>query len=157
MNGRLPYQLLISLCLEQPEEPQENSIHARHAEGMSLRPHTNFLDTSSSEWRHYFRCAFIYAARIQAATPVLGDADGDGHLDVVLAIQHAAIPVRIPAISYFFIDNYEAQTTITMDSLESLVVETYGEGTIDFSQFLHPNQQPWTQYMGRNGDGVYQS
>ena len=94
---------------------------------------------------------------MQATTPVLGDVDGDGRLDVVLAVQHAAVHVRIPAISYFFIDNYDSQVTVTMDTLEDLVIETYGEGAVDFSLFLPPDQQPWTQYMGQNGDGVYSS
>ena len=92
---------------------------------------------------------------MQAATPVLGDVNGDGHLDVALAVQHSAVHVRIPAISYFFINYYESQMTVTMDTLEDLVVETYGEGAVDFSQFLPADQQPWTRYMGRNGDGVY--
>ena len=150
-----PFINSCSLCLE-PEEPQEDTIHTRHAEGMPLDAH-NFQNTNSLEWRRLFRCGFVYAARMQAATPVLADVDGDGHLDMALAVQHAAVHVRNPAISYFFIDNYETQVTVTMDSLEDLVIETYGKGAVDFSQFLPPDQQPWTQYMGRNGDGVYSS
>lgn len=148
------FHQFFSLSLES-EELQEDLPHARHAEGTSSHAHSNQLPVDSPEWRRKFRCGFVYAAQMQAATPVLRDVDGDGRLDVALVIQHAAIHVDIPAITMYFINTYQPRLTITMDTLEDLVIETYGKGAINFSQFLPPDQQPWTQYMGQHEDGVY--
>ena len=40
-------------------------------------------------------------------------------------------------------------------TLEDRFMEVYGDGVLEFSQFLPANQQPWTRYMGAQGDNVF--
>lgn len=42
-------------------------------------------------------------------------------------------------------------------TLEARVGEVYGEGVVDFLQFLPMEQQPWTHYMGAQGDNVFRA
>ncbi len=89
------------------------------------------------------RCSHVSAPTVLFTTPLLGDFDLDGQLDIVYIVAWSS--------AYF----QAYKTLVVASNLERLFVRAYGKGILDFDTFLPFSQQPWTQYMGRHGDNIF--
>lgn len=89
------------------------------------------------------RCQHFSSPTALFTTPLLGDFDANGRLDV------SYIVVWESAYDAAF------KTLLIASDLESLFTETYGKEVLDFETFFPLNKQPWTQYMGQKGDSVF--
>ena len=77
----------------------------------------------------------------------IGDLDGDGRLEVAYVINWGSLEEGKPIVPPKFL--------VKVFTLETKVREMYGEGVVDFSQFLPIEQQLWTRYMGARGDNIF--
>ena len=89
------------------------------------------------------RCSHVSSPTSIYTTPLLGDFNNDGRLDVNYVIVWGS--------------GYEGafKTLLVTSDLERLFVGAYGKEILDFERFLSPAEQPWTQYMGQKGDNVF--
>ena len=90
------------------------------------------------------RCGHVTTPTEIYTTPLLGDFDHDGQLDVVYVIVWSA---------GYNMDSFKTQ--VVGAPWEKLFVGGYGTEILDFDTFLPPSEQPWTQYMGHKGDSVF--
>ena len=96
-----------------------------------------------------FRCSHIMAPIMIVTTPTIGDVDGDGKLEVSYTVVWSS-----PGDS---MDGRQVppKMKVSTFTMEDKFNEVYGEGVIDFRQFLPPEKQPWPRYMGATADCVY--
>ena len=89
------------------------------------------------------RCSHVSSPTSIYTTPLLGDFNNDGRLDVNYVIVWGS--------------GYEGafKTLLVTSDLERLFVGAYGKEILNFERFLAPTEQPWTQYMGQKGDNVF--
>ena len=89
------------------------------------------------------RCSHISSPTAIYTTPLLGDFNSDGRLDIAyLVVWTMTISVAPRMI-------------IVASDLEEMFVKVYGTEILDFGTFLPPEEQPWTQYMGRTGNNIF--
>lgn len=91
------------------------------------------------------RCSHITKPTAMYTTPLLADLDRDSRLDVVYLVVWT---------SGYDIQSFK--TLVVTSDLEKLFVQGYGKEILDFDIFLPPPEQPWTRYMGRNGNSAFE-
>ena len=91
------------------------------------------------------RCSHITKPTAIYTTPLLADFDHDGRLDIVYLIVWT---------SGYDIQSFK--TLVVTSDLEKLFVHGYGTEILDFDIFLPSPKQPWTRYMGRKGNSVFE-
>lgn len=91
------------------------------------------------------RCSHISSPNSIFTTPLIGDFNTDGRLDVCYTIAWGGLT------------GDAFKVLLVTSDLERLFVGAYGKEILDFETFLPPKRQPWTQYMGVRGDGVFGS
>ena len=84
------------------------------------------------------------------ATPAVGDFDGDGRLDVAYSIVWSPLVVEV------YVPEFKVFAFTLEERYREIMGEDEQEFVVDFKSFLPANQQPWSRYMGRYGNGVYQ-
>ena len=89
------------------------------------------------------RCGHITSPTNLFTTPLMGDFDHDGQLDLTYIVTWSSAYLQA------------FKTLVVASNLEELFVGAYGKEILDFDSFLPISQQPWTQYMGKNGDSVF--
>lgn len=93
--------------------------------------------------RRDLRCDHISNPTQIFTTPLLGDFDQDGRLDITYNIVWSASEYTPP------------RYLLAASDLESLFEEAYGTEILDFDNFLPLEDQPWTEYMGAEGNNVF--
>ena len=101
--------------------------------------------------RKALRCSQILAPYMISATPVIGDFNRDGKLDGGVSIM------------YYTQDNsmnifHSQKVNFRAFTIQDRLVEVYGPeilDAVDFTSYYPVEEQPWTQYMGSRGDGVF--
>ena len=97
------------------------------------------------------RCDHIMAADMVPSTPVIGDLNGDGRLEVAYVMIWGGADSNRG-------DNLPPRVRVYVFTLEERVREVYGEAAAEWvSRLLPPETQPWTRYMGATGDNVFHS
>ncbi len=121
---------------------QVHSINKRH--GNPNQPHPPDDEEEGEDVdREEMRCQHVATPVDSSTTPLLGDFDHDGQLDIVYIVAWSSLYTQ------------SMKTLVVASNLERLFVGAYGKGILDFDTFLPFSQQPWTQYMGRHGDSVF--
>ena len=94
---------------------------------------------------------------------VIGDVDGDGELDQVAIVgsegdvyDQTVFHVRIFKINMFDAIKTRGRYRSRLDMYISEEMRNVrGIKPLEQMQFLPMTEQPWTQYMGKSGDGIY--
>ena len=128
------------------EPPSDNLTHMKRHGSMSV-DHNLEIHLHN---RKMVRCAHILAPYMLPATPAVGDFNQDGKLDGVVSIMYFTVSNEL---NIFHSEN----VIVKAFTLEDRLKEVYGTDAniVDFSTYYTPQQQPWTQYMGSQGNGVY--
>ena len=90
-----------------------------------------------------------------AATPTVGDFNEDGKLDATLSITYDGFPGELSMLFPL----HPPTVSVTTFTIEDKLKEIYGpeiNDIVDFSSYYPADKQPWGQYMGAKGDGVYE-
>ena len=108
---------------------------------------------STLQDRKKVRCAHILVPLLLAASPAVGDFNQDGKLDGVVSIMYYGLLNDLVQLTIF----HPPKVMVRAFTLEDRLKEVYGTDAniVDFSTYYPPQQQPWTQYMGSQGNGVY--
>lgn len=130
--------------------PSTHITSKRHQTANKPHPHddTN-IDQEEEDHTHDsiskvgIRCGHVSTPTAIVSTPLLGDFDADEHLDLSYIVVWSS--TYIPSL----------KTLVVASDLEEFFAGTYGKGILDFSVFLPPKEQPWSQYMGSRGDNVF--
>ena len=103
----------------------------------------------SPETARSMRCSHITGADMIASSPVIGDFNSDGRLEVAYVIVWGGVDSNMGT-------NMPARFKVYVATLEDSVSEVFGEEGVQWARkFLPGGQQPWTRYMGTGGDNVY--
>lgn len=101
------------------------------------------------------RCAHVMVPMMQETSPTLGDFDKDGNLEVAASLVMDGFPgAEYYALSIF----HPAKVVMDVFTIKDKVVSSYGveiRDIVDFSAYYSMEEQPWGQYMGSKGNGVY--
>ena len=105
--------------------------------------------------RKALRCAHILAPVQSASTPAITDVNGDGKLDAIVSIAYSEASGKygMPELSFLHIPKVVVQTFTLEDMLKAIYRDLVAN--VDFSSYYSMDEQPWTEYMGRNGDGIF--
>lgn len=87
-----------------------------------------------------------------AGTPAITDLNGDGKYEIVTTVVYSPIPSDYtrPVLNFIHMPKIIVQT-FTIDTR----LKEIGVTNVDSSSYYPLNEQPWTQYMGREGNGIY--
>ena len=131
------------------EPPSDNLTHMKRHGSMSV-DHNLEIHLHN---RKMVRCAHILAPYMLPATPAVGDFNQDGKLDGVVSIMYYGLLNDLVQLTIF----HPPKVMVRAFTLEDRLKEVYGTDAniVDFSTCYPPQQQPWTQYMGSQGNGVY--
>lgn len=123
--------------------PSNHSIHQQHV--LEKRHGGTHSDDglSSKEARKLARCGHLSSPIHTVGTPLLTDLNSDGRLDIVYDV------IWSPAMAV------PPQMLVVATDLEVLFKSAYGSQILDFESFLPPEEQPWTKYMGKEGDCLF--
>ncbi|KAI0211987.1 hypothetical protein LSAT2_003139 [Lamellibrachia satsuma] len=99
----------------------------------------------------------------ERTTGVIGDVDGDGELDQVAIVgsegdvyDQTVLHVRIVKINMFDAIKTRGRYRSRLDMYISEEMRNVrGIKPLEQMEFLPLIEQPWTQYMGKSGDGIY--
>uniref|UniRef100_A0A1X7TB25 Uncharacterized protein n=1 Tax=Amphimedon queenslandica TaxID=400682 RepID=A0A1X7TB25_AMPQE len=99
-------------------------------------------------------CAHVMAPVLLAGTPVITDCDGDGKVEAIVSLTYTAVPspysVKVPGFIH------PPQLIVQSLIIENKLKAIYGTQVQGVSSDYWPmDKQPWTEYMGSNGNGVY--
>ena len=94
------------------------------------------------------QCSHVTVPDMIVSTPVIGDVDGDGRLEMAYVVawegstHESHVPLRF---------------TVYVETLDKMLEEAWGEGEGGrwVQGALPEGQQPWTRYMGAHGDNIY--
>lgn len=123
-----------------PHVGPAHSVDKRHGSAPN-QPHGDDIEEDAEEAG--IRCAHVTTPTNIFTTPLLGDFDLDGQLDIAYIVTWSSAYMQ------------SFKTLVVASNLERLFEGAYGKGILDFDSFLPFSQQPWTQYMGRHGDSVF--
>ena len=87
-------------------------------------------------------CDRISSPSEMLGTPLVGDLNSDGRLDIMYNVVWST-------------KDTPTRTLVVATDLETMFEKTYGKGILDFDSFQPSGEQPWTQFMGRDGDCVF--
>ena len=106
--------------------------------------------------RKALRCAHILAPVQSASTPAITDVNGDGKLDAVISITYSEASGKygMPELNFLHPPKVVVQT-FTLEDMLKATNKNLAANNIDFLSYYSMDEQPWTEYMGRNGDGVF--
>ncbi len=90
------------------------------------------------------RCGHVSYPNSVVGTPLIADLNGDGHQDITYDIVWSSGNMAAPPL----------MMAVGAD-LEEMFESAYGKGILDFSTFVLPEKQPWSQYMGKNADNNF--
>ena len=128
----------------------------RHSSQSSY--HLGFLKTYLRKNRKAVRCAHILTPWYSPSTPAIADLNGDGKFEIIVSMgfsQAFTKPLIPPELS----DIIHPQKVVTHAfTIQDKIEEVYGStvvNKIDFSSYYPIDKQPWTQYMGTQGNGIY--
>ena len=119
-----------------------------------MKRHSNgndYDDIDEFDYRKKLRCTHVMGPSMLTATPVVEDFNKDGELDAAFIIPYYSMSHSI---------TQPPKITVHAFTIKDKLKEIYGPDildTVDFSSFYPSNKQPWTQYMGTNGNAVYTS
>lgn len=141
-------------------EPKHHSLSKRH--GAMLHnpsaPHndpnntpvqvglTNFPKQLTQEMQRTLRrsrCGHVTYPNSVVGTPLITDLNSDGRQDIVYDVVWSPATASPPLMMAVAAD------------LERMFEGAYGKGILDFSTFVPPKDQPWTQYMGKHADCTF--
>lgn len=87
-------------------------------------------------------------------TPIIGDFNNDGRLDVAATVGYDGMPDE----SYRFSILHPSNMSVQVFNIEDRLTETFGpdiKNIVDFDSYLPVSKQPWKKYMGSAGNGIY--
>ena len=88
------------------------------------------------------------------STPSFVDVNGDGHLEVVYLEYMSG--TSTPAFGTVPNKLSTAKVYLKVVTLKKAFNQKLGDkAAVNFNAFLPFDKQPWTKYMGSNGDNVY--
>ena len=105
--------------------------------------------------RKKVRCAHIITPLMLVGTPTVGDFNKDGKLDAAVSINYDGLPNEL----YLATPLHPNKVSVTTFTIEDKLNEVYGpeiNDIVDFSSYYPADKQPWGQYMGTKGDGIYE-
>ncbi len=91
-----------------------------------------------------------------STTPTIGDFNNDGKLDVVISTTYNGYPNRWYSILFL----HPPKVSVDAFTIEDKLREVFGSDIsqiVDFTSYYPANRQPWGQYMGSRGNGVYET
>ncbi len=106
--------------------------------------------------RRSIRCAHILLPLMIVTTPRIGDFNVDGKLDAALSITFDSFPNELYNLKIF----HPSEVLIDVFTFEDKLKEIFGPDIgedVDFASYYPANKQPWGQYMGSRGNGVYET
>ena len=107
------------------------------------------LNEMTPEVKRQLRCGHVLAPGMLISSPVIGDLNSDGKLEVVYVMMWKAADKDAPHTP-------PPSFTVHVAPLEERVGEVFGQEGVEWvHSFLPGDQQPWTRYMGSGGDNVY--
>ncbi len=115
-----------------------------------FQPPSDYIDYDPSDKRKV-RCAHILLPITDVATPTIGDVNADGKLELSYVVGWEGIP----GSEDYFGGKTPRKIRLRTFTIEDRFVRVFGKGKLDFSNFLSPDKQPWTKYMGQTGDNVF--
>ena len=114
---------------------------------------TNISTTTDcpSDRRKAIRCSQILSPTLSVSTPIISDFNQDNRLDAIITVTHDSQSNELNVFNSQKV-NYKAF------DLEERLVQVYGADistVVDFTLYNSAYEQPWTEYMGSQGDGTY--
>ena len=88
-------------------------------------------------------------------TPVIGDFNNDGKLDAAMSVTYDSLLGQLDMVTNF----HRPRAFVATFTIEDKLNEIYGpeiNDIVDFSSYYPADKQPWGQYMGAKGDGIYE-
>ena len=149
---------------------EPSSVRERHDSTPSESDNTNHEENGGEEflmklkklikYRKGLRCAHILAPIQSESTPAITDLDGDGKPEAVVPIVYSKIPGKYSSDPFLHPPKVVVQTFTIEDQFKLAYHgnnddESTNEELIDFSSYYSIAEQPWTEYMGTNGDGIF--
>ena len=109
------------------------------------------------ENRKNVRCAHIISPLLSPATPAISDLNGDGKLEGIFNILYTQAPsdFSIPPLDdILHPPKFYVQAFTIQDRLEEVYGKTVADN-VNFAGYFPLQDQPWLQYMGSRGDGIF--
>ena len=106
--------------------------------------------------RKDIRCAHILLPWKLQTTPVIGDFDKDSRLDAATSVLFDGMPNESYKLSIL----HPPKVSVEAFNIEDKLVEVFGseiKNIVDFSAYYPASKQPWKQYMGSEGNGIYET
>ena len=109
------------------------------------------------ENRKNVRCAHILAPILSPGTPAISDLNGDGKLEGIFNILYSQTPsdFSIPQLADIM---HPPKIIVQAFTIQDRLKEVYGKTVADnvnFAGYFSLQDQPWLQYMGSRGDGIF--
>ena len=104
-----------------------------------------------SDRRKAIRCSQILSPTLSVSTPIISDFNQDNRLDAIITVTYDSQSNELNVFNSQKV-NYKAF------DLEARLVQVYGADistVVDFTSYNPAHKQPWTEYMGSQGDGTY--
>ena len=105
------------------------------------------------------RCSYILAPWYSPSTPAIADLNSDGKFEAIVAMTYIETKNEMIHLPPELSDIIHPQkVVIHAFTIQDKIEEVYGStvvNKIDFSSYYPIDKQPWTQYMGTQGNGIY--
>lgn len=146
------YSQLLSLFLGSPEKPNRNK---RHGDDTAAVTDSRIKEMKKlMKNRKGVRCSHILAPLISPGTPVITDLNGDGKFEAVVSVVYSALSAEYGDSYFNFM--HPPKIVVQTFNIERRLKALYGvDINVDTSVYYPLDEQPWTGYMGRTGNGTF--
>lgn len=107
--------------------------------------------------RKTVRCAHVLAPLMSPGTPAISDLNGDGKFEGIFNLLYSQAPSEFSLPQF---DNimHPPKIIVHAFTIQDRLEEVYGKTVADnvnFAGYFPLQDQPWLQYMGSHGDGIF--